>query len=411
MFGKAVPCVCKQREIQENVAARLRRASNIGELSHMTFETFEPARAGSPEVAYSLEHALETARQFSQTPHGWMVLVGPYGCGKTHLAAAIANYRISHRLPVLFVVVPDLLDYLRAAYAPDSPVTYDARFQQVRDMNVLVLDDLGTQNATPWAAEKLYQLLNHRYNAELPTVITTNQRLGDMEPRLASRFMDQNVVNTVPIYASDHRTGGKDDTFGSLTLYSQMTFGTFSDRRGELEPRQVTRLRKAVKQIQEYAEHPANWLMLRGDYGVGKTHLAAAVANRVSQSGRTVLFVVVSDLLDHLRATFRPGSPVSYDQRFNQVRRAWLLVLDDLGVQNTTPWAQEKLFQILNHRYIARLTTILTVSDDSWARIDDRLKSRLLDSSVCTTVTIDAPNYRGGIPDRKPPRRSTRRRV
>ena len=50
-------------------------------------------------------------------------------------------------------------------------------------------------------------------------------------------------------------------------------------------------------------------------------------------------FIVVPDLLDHLRATFQPGSAVSYDERFNEVRRARLLVLDDLGTQNATPWA------------------------------------------------------------------------
>jgi DNA replication protein DnaC len=51
----------------------------------------------------------------------------------------------------LFVVVPDLLDHLRAAYNPDSEVGYDRLFEQVRNAPVLVLDDLGTQSATAWA--------------------------------------------------------------------------------------------------------------------------------------------------------------------------------------------------------------------------------------------------------------------
>ena len=412
LFGKAVPCICKLGIVGLPDFACTRETSNIGHMSHMTFDSFSVTRAGAPEVSYSLGHALELARQFARSPSGWLVFAGPYGCGKTHLAAAIANYRIEQHLPVLFVVVPDLLDYLRAAYAPSSPVTYDQRFQQVREMEVLILDDLGTQNATPWAAEKLYQILNYRYSAVLPTVITTNQALTDMEPRLASRFRDQSIVNTMPIYASDFRVAGRDDAFGSLRLYSQMSFAAFSDRREELEPKGAARLRQVIKRVREYSERPANWLLLRGGYGVGKTHLAAAVANRVAQSGRMVLFVVVSDLLDHLRATFRPGSPVSYDERFNEVRRAWLLVLDDLGVQNSTPWAQEKLFQILNYRYVARLTTILTVSDEGWERIGERLKSRLMDSSMCTTLRVDVPCYRGGNPPpTRRPRRTTRRRM
>ncbi len=224
----------------------------------------------------------------------------------------------------------------------------------MRNEPVLILDDLGTQNATSWAAEKLYQLLNYRYNAELPTVITTNQSLSDMDPRLASRLRHQDIVRTVPIYAPDFRLRGKEDeSFGSLNLYGERNFENFSDRRAELDAAQARNLAQQIQKVRRYAEQPANWLLLRGGFGVGKTHLAAAVANQAVRSGMTVLFVVVSDLLDHLRATYGPNSPVSYDQRFNEVRRAWLLVLDDLGVQNATPWAQENLFQILNYRYVA----------------------------------------------------------
>jgi DNA replication protein DnaC len=375
----------------------------------MTFDTFNVQGPEASEIALSLHDALDTAREFAAHPNGWLVFTGPYGCGKTHLAAAIANERIERNQFSLFVVVPDLLDYLRAAYAPTSPVTYDERFEQVRNVELLILDDLGTQNTTPWAAEKLYQLLNYRYNASLPTVITTNQFLTDMDPRLASRLKDQSTVRIIPIYATDHRVTGKDATFGSVDAYSALTLDTFSDRRGDLEPRLVTRIRQVAQTAQAYAEAPHNWLLFRGPYGVGKTHLAAAIANKIAGSGRTVMFVVVSDLLDHLRATFQPGSAVSYDQRFNEVRRAMLLVLDDLGVQNSTSWAKEKLFQVLNHRYVAGLPTVLTVASSDWDGLDERLKSRLQDASVCTILDIEVPSFRGGAESRAP-RRSTRRR-
>jgi len=313
-------------------------------------------------------------------------------------------------MSALFVVIPDLLDYLRAAFAPTSPTTYDERFDQVRKAPVLILDDLGTQNATPWAAEKLYQILNYRYNAELPTVITTNQSVADMDPRLASRLRDPRLVRALPIYAPDYRLQGRNESFGSLSLYSAMTFESLSDRRGEVEPKQSQSLRSVLGAASEYAEQPMGWLLLRGPYGVGKTHIAAAIANRVAGSGMTVLFVVTADLLDHLRATFQPASPVSYDQRFSKVRRAWLLVLDDLGSQNSTPWAKEKLFQILNYRYMAGLPTIMTVASHDWSDVDERLQSRLQDNTVCTLVDLELPSYRGSrTPTRT--RRTTRRRT
>ncbi|HHX64594.1 MAG TPA: ATP-binding protein [Chloroflexi bacterium] len=410
LFGKAVSCRCRRREIQDHRLDRLREASNLRHMTGMTFDTFQVEGHDSPVVSFSLGDALHTAREFAENPSGWLLFIGPYGCGKTHLAAAIANRALERGVPVLFVVVPDLLDHLRAAYAPSSPVTYDELFDQVRNVELLILDDLGTQNATSWAAEKLFQILNYRYNARLPTVITTNQTIGDMDPRLASRLKHQDVVRTVPIYAADYRVQGKDESFGSLSLYSGLTFETFSDRRGELDKHQSARLRQAINTVKEYAEHPANWLLLRGGYGVGKTHLAAAAANKVVSSGMRVLFVVTSDLLDHLRATYQPGSPVTYDQRFNEVRRAWLLVLDDLGVQNATPWAQEKLFQILNYRYAGGLPTIITVSNSDWERLDERLQSRLMDASVCTLIDFDVPTYRGTVETRTP-RRTTRQRM
>jgi DNA replication protein DnaC len=410
-FGKAIPCVCKRQELKQRHLADLRHASNLAHLKAMTFDTFRVERATNPELVFALTDALNTAQEFAAKPKGWLLIIGPYGCGKTHLAAAIANACIEREVPLLFVVVPDLLDYLRAAYAPDSPVSYDQRFEQVRNIDLLILDDLGTQNATPWAAEKLYQLLNYRYLAELPTVITTNLQSSEMDPRLASRLRDPDHVRNLPIYASDYRAKGKDESFGSLSLYGGFNFETFSDRQDELEPAQSAHLREAIRTVQAYAEAPKNWLLLRGGYGVGKTHLAAAIANKVATSGTRVVFVVVSDLLDHLRATYQPGSPVSYDRRSNEVRRAWLLVLDDLGVQNATPWAQEKLFQILNYRYLSGLPTVITVSSDDWHRLDARLQSRLQDASVCTMIDIDAPSYRGSATQPKQVRRTTRRRL
>ncbi|MBC7260880.1 MAG: ATP-binding protein, partial [Chloroflexi bacterium] len=105
------------------------------------------------------------------------------------------------------------------------------------------------------------------------------------------------------------------------------------------------------------------------------------------------IFVVVPDLLDHLRATFAPGSSVGFDRRFEEIRRAPLLILDDLGTHSATPWAQEKLFQLFDYRYNARLPTVITMTRD--VELDPRLKTRILDISRCQVWEITAPNYRG----------------
>jgi len=73
---------------------------------------------------------------------------------------------------------------------------------------LLVLDDLGAQQTSAWAEEKLYQLLNHRHLQRKPTIVTTNRELKDMEPRIASRLADLQTSTVYHLTAPDYRTGG-----------------------------------------------------------------------------------------------------------------------------------------------------------------------------------------------------------
>lgn len=387
----------------------LRRVNNLDAMGRYTFESFNPDGIGlNEDRRKNLNRAFLLARQYALDPQGWLVFLGGYGCGKTHLAAAIANDRLDQGEQSLFVVVPDLLDHLRAAYAPHSLANYDERFEAVRNAPLLILDDLGTQNTTEWAREKLFQVFNHRYNTRLPTVVTSNQELEAIDPRIRSRLVDPDLVQLFPIMAPDYRSGKTvqaQDEVSSLELHSDQTFESFNLRRGELNENESTSLEQALTFATNYASNPEDWLVLTGSYGCGKTHLAASIANAQAQFSRLALFVVVPDLLDHLRATYAPDSPVSYDKRLDMVRTAPLLVLDDLGTQSATPWAQEKLYQIFNYRYNARLPTVITMTDD--AQVDERLKSRIFDRGRCMLLRITAPSYRGAVV-RKRPRKSKR---
>jgi len=407
-FGKAVPCQCKLAELQERRLRDLRKASNLGLLSNLTFETFVPDGYGlNKELSANLRAAYEAAKAYAADPQGWLVLRGKYGCGKTHLAAAIANYHIALGQPVLFVVVPDLLDYLRATFSPYSPVSFDERFDSVRTAPLLILDDLGTQSATPWAREKLFQILNYRYNAKLPTVITTNQSPEEIELRLRSRLTDPDIVHPVTILARDFRGSmAEQSDLSTLSQHSHQTLRNFLLRsRENLRPEQRRSLRAAKDAAKVYAQDPQGWLVLTGPYGAGKTHLAAAIANHLADSGQAVLFVVVADLLDHLRATFSPSSPITFDKAFGEVRSAKFLVLDDLNSSGATAWAQQKLLQLFDYRFNAVLPTIITVATES--ELHPRLKARLFDRSHCLIVSLDVPSYGGQRSSRVSARRSS----
>ena len=402
-FGQVFPCRCQLAEIKIQRLEELRALGNLEHLHHMVFESFVPEGYGLPsDKAENLRNVYEEARRYADDPEGWLILFGGYGCGKTHLAAAIANRAVERGQPVLFVVVPDLLDHLRATYSPTSPVRYDERFDEVRNAPLLIMDDLGTQSSTTWATEKLFQILNYRYNAHLPTVITSNNNLEDIDLRIRSRMVDPGLAHVLTILAPDFRLSGvaqDRSDLSSLSLMQDMTFDSFSLRENELPADERANLRRVYEFCRNYARYPEDWLVLTGGYGAGKTHLAAAIANYRAASGETALFVVVPDLLDHLRATFSPQSAVRFDKRFEEVRKAPLLVLDDLGTESASPWAQEKLYQLFNHRYNARLPTVITMAQ-SIDEVDPRLRSRMLDLGRCTVFAILVPSFRGS-PERR----------
>jgi DNA replication protein DnaC len=208
-YSRTVPCSCTRREREKKRQSRLREYSGLeaGLLQDMTFEKFDWQRVNlPPEQRDNLKKAYDIALDFAKSPENWLVFMGVIGCGKTHLAAAIANYRLKEGQPVKFLVVPDLLDHLRSTFSPESPVTYDQLFEEVKNAPLLILDDFGEQSTTPWAEEKLYQIINYRYNARLATVITTCLALDEIDPPISSRLADPKISFRWNITAPDFRT-------------------------------------------------------------------------------------------------------------------------------------------------------------------------------------------------------------
>ena len=104
--------------------------------------------------------------------------------------------------------------------------------------------------------------------------------------------------------------------------------------------------RNALNAAVSYAEIPEGWLTLVGPSGSGKTYLAAAIANRRIELGNPALFITAADLIDYLRSGFDDEADQPFIDLFEQVRNAPLLVLDDLPTRSSTPWTQERLFQL-----------------------------------------------------------------
>ncbi|MFC1860198.1 ATP-binding protein [Chloroflexota bacterium] len=398
-FSQVVACRCTQQGLDKGRHTYLLRYSNLRSLTRFTFDNLLPqGSSGNPINQEQFHRVCEAAKVFATEPEGWLALVGPSGCGKTHLAAAIANERVSQGQPVLFISTPDLLDRLRSTFNPDSEIAYDEFFDQVRNAPLLILDDLGTQTSTPWVKEKLDQLLNYRFNSELPTVIVAIIPIGQLDDRIRTRLTDPKLCHIYEVEAKQALSG-----YGwgpEFELQKTMTFDRFDWKRVNLLPEQRQNLEQAFRLAFDFAKSPEGWLVFMGVTGCGKTHLASAIANYRYQANQPALFIVVPEFLDHLRSTFSPESKVSYDEFFDQVRNAPLLIMDDFGEQSTTPWAREKLYQVINYRYNARLPAVITTRyslQEILEEIEGSVSSRLVDIKISTPFNIIAPDYRGDL--------------
>ncbi|MBZ0281102.1 MAG: ATP-binding protein [Anaerolineae bacterium] len=392
-FGKLYRCPNNPVDQDTERHERLRRLSNLGDFADKTFYNFVVDENKLKNLEYlSLRSAFNFASEYAQNPEGWLLLEGSYGCGKTHLAAAVGNYRLQQGDMVLFITVPDLLDHMRSSFAPNSEASYDETFERIRNAPFLILDDLGTENASAWAREKMFQLFNHRYNKRLPTVVTTNLKLETLDPRIQSRLVDVSLSKHCHIAAPDYRLkySLQQNTLSDLDLYSELSFKNF-DVKGKRTNDESNKLKNIYEIAKKYVDQPNGWLVFSGPSGCGKTHIAAAIANALNNQGIEVMFVTVPDLLDYLRVTFNPDSPVTFDERFQMVRNTPFLVLDNFSTEGTT-WAKEKLFQIIDYRYITRRPTLFTTTTKV-DRMEARFRSRLMDKRSCAEIEFDVSPY------------------
>lgn len=195
----AMPCSCQPAAVVEGKALpqpRLRRMTFAGFDLKMYPETIKTPRGKSYRSL--AKEALGEAMGFTRSiangkSRPGLIFEGPVGSGKTFLAAAIANDLLAKGIDVEFIVVPEFLDILRQNIRSEGDI--DIRLiSRAKEAAVLVFDDMGAHNFSPWVQNMLFMIINYRLNHQLPLIITTNLDMNELPDaigeRIASRLME-----------------------------------------------------------------------------------------------------------------------------------------------------------------------------------------------------------------------------
>lgn len=135
------------------------------------------------------------------------------------------------------------------------------------------------------------------------------------------------------------------------------TFETFH----AVDEKQLKVLRVCREYADNFQKHHADGrsLLLLGNVGTGKTHLAAAIADQIIRSGGTALYRTVYGILQYVKASFDRDSEYNESQAFAAFIEPDLLIIDEVGATKTSEFEQQTIFNIINGRYEQQVPTIV----------------------------------------------------
>jgi DNA replication protein DnaC len=167
-----------------------------------------PDRGGSEARMAELNAAIELARQATDGNSAavsaanlvlrdpltrGLGVFGAVGTGKSHLAGAIVNACLAANVPAVFMNVVDLLARFRETYGAKATKSEESLVRLYATVDVLVLDDVGKESLGDWTVRTLYALVNRRYEAEKPLIVTSNSSLIELSGRPVARDAEQNT--------------------------------------------------------------------------------------------------------------------------------------------------------------------------------------------------------------------------
>ncbi len=192
----------EQKKIQDKIK-RLFSQSNIGErFKQRTFENFQVTKENKSAFDNAKKYS-EVFGKLKNTGRG-IFFTGPVGTGKTHLSASIHNYLINKQTPVIFDTSINLLGKIKQTYGKNQEEE-NKIISLYSKVDLLIIDDLGKEKPSFWVLEKLYEIINNRYEAMRPMVITSNFSIRELEIRFSS--IDEWIAKAITSRISENCSG------------------------------------------------------------------------------------------------------------------------------------------------------------------------------------------------------------
>ncbi len=207
--ARDVAADCRCREARK----RALRTSSLRSAIPRRYREVSFDRAPMPSIALSAPAQVRAVRAYVRDLDAnlragrGLWLEGTVGTGKTTLAMLVSKAALDSGHGVAIYSLPRLLAEIRTTYDDDSDRTYTALLDRLTEVDLLHIDDVGTEKTSDWVLEQLYSIVNARYEEERAVIITTNLKRDDLAAQIHERTVSrlEEMCELIPLYGSDHR--------------------------------------------------------------------------------------------------------------------------------------------------------------------------------------------------------------